>query len=200
MTNLKTKIASSIAIASVVAAMAAPAAFADTNIVIKDNGADSTNKVTVENENSVHVSQSNTTSVTNVVETEVNTGGNVVSKNTGGDSSIETGNVTTKVNITNYGSTNTANVNPCGCPTGDLTIKIKDNGADSYNKVKVEMENKVWVHQSNTTTFTNVVGTTVNTGDNKVKKNTGGTSSITTGNVKTKVKITNTGSSNVLNP
>ena len=200
MTNLKAKLGTAAAIAAFAGSILAPAAFADTDIVISGNGADSTNKVTVDNDNSTSIKQTNTTNVTNVVETEANTGGNVVSGNTGGSSDITTGNVVTKVNITNGGSTNTANVDLCGCPTGDLTIKVKNNGADSYNKIKVEEENNTWVKQKNNTTFTNVVGTSANTGYNKIKKNTNGSSSVTTGWVKTKVTITNTGSSNVLNP
>lgn len=78
------------------------------DLVIKDNGRHSDNKIKVKNKKSVKVSQSNVSIVTNVVGTASNTGGNEIEDNTGkGDKTVDTGNITNNVDVLVEGSTNT---------------------------------------------------------------------------------------------
>lgn len=78
------------------------------DLVIRDNGRESDNKIKVKNKNSVKVSQSNVSIVTNVIGTASNTGGNEIEDNTGaGDKTVDSGNVNNTIDVTVEGSTNT---------------------------------------------------------------------------------------------
>lgn len=78
-----------------------------TDVTIKDNGALSTNSVTVKNENSNSVVQVNETIVGTEIGVSASTGGNSSGFNTGGDSSISSGTATNAVTVAVGGSTNT---------------------------------------------------------------------------------------------
>ena len=78
-------------------------------------------------------------------------------------------------------------------------IKIKNNGSDSYNKVKVSRSTKHKVQQSAYTNNYTEINVSQNTGKNDVKDNTGsGATTINTGKIVTDVVVSNTGSLNVI--
>ena len=172
MTNFKSKFAASAISIALLGTAFAPATFAANTI--KNNGADSTNKIKTVSKKKVAVSQSNQTLVINGVLVAQNTGGNKANKNTGGGGvDVNSGNATaTVVNTTTTGG-NTADITGCGCP--EVTDnKIQGNGADSYNKITTTSSNKTIVEQSNSTAVVNLVGVLQNTGGNTANKNTGG--------------------------
>lgn len=179
--------------------MAPTAAFADTN-TIELNGAGSHNVIESENKTETSVEQSNATVANTIVVASSNSGGNSVKGNTGGDSSVSTGKSSTNVNVSVTGGNNVANVDGCGCPEGDTENVISENGADSDNKIKDKTSNKTTVGQGNATVANTGAFAFSNTGFNKVKNNTGGSSSVETKKSKTKVTVTVKGGHNKLNP
>lgn len=198
MNKFNTKLSAAIAMAAVIATTLAPVAMADTTVVESGNGVNSTNNVTVNNTDNTTVNQSNATLIVNGVNATSNTGGNNANGNTGGNTTVDSGKATTKVNIENTGSSNDANLPDCGCPDPNTTVEVKNNGVNSDNDVKVTNSSKLNVNQENRSAIINLVRAKSRTGGNDASLNTGGNTTVNTGNAKTKVKIKNTGSKNIL--
>jgi len=78
----------------------------------------------------------------------------------------------------------------------NAAAEIKNNGAGSNNKIKVKSTSSSVVSQTNTAVFVTEVGATTNTGGNKANKNTGGTTSVTSGAALTNVGVLNTANVN----
>lgn len=78
----------------------------------------------------------------------------------------------------------------------NAAAEIKNNGAGSNNKIKVKSTSSSVVSQTNTAVFVTEVGATTSTGGNKANKNTGGSTSITSGAALTNVGIANTANVN----
>lgn len=194
------KVIALIAATAMLAATATPS-FA-WSFKIKNNGADSFNKIKFSQRSFSSFKQSNKSFVHNSVGIVTNTGGNEANKNTGdGDTTVKSGKATTNVTITNEGDTNVAIPDDCGCPDTDGDVVIKGNGDDSENKVEIHTSNSSWQSQSNFSVVHNSVGVSTNTGDNEANKNTGdGTNSVTSGNAETTVSITNHGDTNIFGP
>ena len=202
MTNLKMKLTSGIVTAAFVAGVIAPAgAFAATNVTVSGNGPDSTNKVKVKNVKKTKLKQSNTSSVVNSIGVSQNTGGNTANKNNGGDVTVTSGNATATVNVTNSTGSNYMTWDSvCGCMVSDTTVDVKDNGADSYNKVKVVNYDSTKVTQNNTAAIVNAISVGQTTGDNKANKNNGGAVEVTSGDASAEITVENTTGDNVLGP
>lgn len=202
--KLSYKISAALAAGSLIATLLAPSAFATvdsgTGINISGNGADSYNKVKIYNSNKCTVKQSNSSTIVNSVGVKSKTGKNKASKNTGGTTSITTGDTTTTVGVGVSGSTNSADNPCCACaaPSNPDPINITENGADSTNKVDISNSNTTKITQTNTSSIVNTVNVSSNTGGNTAKSNTGGDVSIDTGSTTTTVGIEVTGSSNSL--
>lgn len=75
-------------------------------------------------------------------------------------------------------------------------VKIRGNGAGSFNKVKMWKKNVNVTHQSNTTIVGTFVGIGANTGGNSANGNTGGNVDTDTGNVTNTVDVSVTGNRN----
>ena len=145
--TLRTKLISSFAMFAFVVAVLAPAgAHAATKITISGNGADSYNKVKISKAEKKKARkarkaarQKNKNKIKNMISVSQNTGQNSADKNTGGGNvDLTSGDATATVKVTNKTTGNTATGDNCGCVEDDsLTIKVKDNGADSTNKVYV---------------------------------------------------------------
>jgi hypothetical protein len=150
-------------------------------IVISGNGEGSSNEVSVQNNSTTTVTQTNSADVTNNVDTSATTGNNTASDNTGGGTSIVTGDATQDLSIQN--SLNSSSVEIECCPTG-TTIEISGNGSDSENSVSLENGSQTNVSINQYASVTNNVSGTANTGDNKANDNTGGSVLIDTGNIK----------------
>lgn len=175
-----------VATAAMFASVMAPAAFAETTVIVSGNGAKSDNTVKVENENKIEVWQGNVTVAKTYIEQDGNSGGNNCSGNTGGGCTIDTGKVTNKAEVVVQGGDNKVILpDPCGCDE-DTTVKVKNNGYKSDTYVKVENENKTKVGQFNGTFAFTGIGQYGDSGNNKAKYNTAKHSKnkITTGDVK----------------
>ncbi len=186
---LKTRIAAAAASSALILSMMAPAAFADTTAEISGNGSDSNNDIAVTNKDSSTINQTNNTTIGINVTSSANTGGNKANDNTGGDVSIDTGAAVSTVGIAVMGSSNTAAQSDCGCPQGSDNVKISGNGTNSDNTVTVKNKKKKTVNQTNNTTIGASVTSKAKTGKNKAKNNTGGTTSVTTGDATSEVGI-----------
>ena len=76
------------------------------SVTNSDNGANSVNNATVNETSQNTLTQTNTAKIDNNLNLSANTGGNSASKNTGGDSSITTGDASIVANIVNFVNTN----------------------------------------------------------------------------------------------
>lgn len=152
-------------------------------VTISGNGADSVSQVTSTSTQQATVTQSNTADITNNVTIDANTGNNTASNNTGGDTAITTGDVSTSTGVSNSGNLSVANVSgACDCPITSSAI-ISGNGANSANTINNFNSNLTNVSVSNLANVTNNLTTNANTGRNSANNNTGGSVSIFTGNI-----------------
>ncbi len=78
------------------------------------------------------------------------------------------------------------------------SIGILGNGAGSHNSVNVSSSNSTRVSQNNNLSIENDVNSTVNTGSNHVRGNTGGFTGINSGSASSATSIINRGNTNML--
>lgn len=185
------------------------------------NGSNSTNDATINNTNTNVETITNDGNIVNNINIDATTGQNSASKNTGGDSSIETGDANVVANVVNVlntvvdGTMNVVNifgdmvgniVQPtiqadtsscsCNCP-GDVTAANVGNGSDSVNTSTVNNTNTNTTNMTNNATVDNNLYLDGNTGGNTTSDNTGGTSSIETGDVTVDANVINIANVNV---
>ncbi len=158
-------------------------------IVVTGNGADSANAVTVASTNQTNVSANNTATITNTINATANTGNNTVNDNTGGSSTITTGNVTENAMVTNAANLSVVS-QPCCVSTSPATIAITDNGASSDNSIANTTSSQTNVTISNGANIVNTLTVHANTGGNSANNNTGNVT-IKTGSITTKNMILN---------
>lgn len=196
MIDFKRKIAVGLATGALLANAFSPLAFAGTTITISGNGSNSDNDANVDQDQSTNVDQTNKAYVNNNVNVDADTGDNDANNNTGnGEVTIDTGNASANVTVSNVLNANKANVD-C-CPTGDTEIKISDNGANSNNDVNLDRNSDINIDQYNKARVNNDVNVDAETGENNANGNTGdGGVSITTGNAKTDVSLSTTANFN----
>ena len=189
------KITAAIAAGTILAATLLPsAAFADDTITIVNNGAGSTNTASVGSVNIASVEQSNTSEITNVITQSANTGDNTAFGNTGGNTTILTGNSSTTSGISISGNTNNAVVS--SFPSSNNSIAITNNGAGSINSgTATSVKIKSCAH-SNIASVLNLKFQTSHTGGNTAFGNTGGNTTINTGHSTTTSTATTSGNTN----
>ncbi|HVZ59126.1 MAG TPA: hypothetical protein VG935_05225 [Patescibacteria group bacterium] len=164
----------------------------DTNVTIDKNGAESSNSVDLNSNNTVGVFQNNTANVGNNVNVHANTGDNDAYKNTGGGVSVTTGDTNTTVNLTTNADANTAVVGGgSDGQGGGISAVIMKNGADSDNNIGLGFDNNMIVSQDNSAGVSNKVDVYGNTGGNDANKNTGGNAKVDTGNANADVSVDN---------
>lgn len=204
--NFKQKVGGALATAAAMGLILTGSALA-ADIEITDNGAHSTNKVEITNTSTCTVVQGTETNVLAWVDASASTGGNSASGNTGGDTSITTGDATATATLTVTGGSNTA-TNPCcckqnccngDCPTTE-SVKVSDNGAHSNNQVKETNTGTQTVVQGGATNVAAKVKAKAKTGKNRARNNTGGTTTINTGVATSDALKDVTGGSNTINP
>ncbi|MBI4067644.1 hypothetical protein HY407_04625 [Candidatus Gottesmanbacteria bacterium] len=161
----------------------------NTNVTVSGNGSDSNNTVNLNQANNTTVLQNNTANVKNKVDADADTGDNKAYKNTGGNVNITTGDADTDVNVTNELNSNSARVACCG--SGNTTVNVSGNGDDSDNSVWLSDYNNTGILQNNYGRIKNYIDADADTGDNKAKKNTGGSVWINTGDANTSVDVSN---------
>lgn len=195
------KIASALTTASLLTLMTTSSAFAgDVDVVVSGNGSDSNQTVGVVMSSNSSVNQTNNTTVVNDINAVSKTGDNQANGNTGGNVTLTSGNATTGVSTVTGGNSNTATSDPCGCPAGDVTVKVKDNGSGSSQTVEVVLSSSGSVKQKNIGVVVNGITAKAKTNKNKANNNTGGNVTLTSGAAVTSVVVTVNGSSNTLNP
>ncbi|MEX0621546.1 MAG: hypothetical protein WD187_00930 [Candidatus Woykebacteria bacterium] len=190
MKDIWTKVITSSAAAGASVLLIGTAALAST-ASNTNTGADSVNKAEVSVENNTTINSTNNANITNNISVKANTGKNEANKNTG-DASIQTGDISGHVNITNKANgadvfnTNT-NLICCG---PFLTSSNENTGADSVNKAETRIKNNLNINVNNNVDLQNNIGADLNTGENEANKNTGD-ASIKTGDINFEINIDN---------
>ena len=164
----------------------------DTEVKIAGNGFDSNNTVNLDVDNKVKVDQDNDADFHNYIkDIDAETGNNDANKNNGGDVTIETGDASVTVAVSNWANANSARVGSGDGDGSSLSLKILDNAADSDNDIVVDVYSKTKVYQDNYADFYNKVDADADTGDNDANKNNGGNVSIDTGDAEVDVTVDN---------
>lgn len=164
----------------------------DTEVKIAGNAFDSNNTANLDVDNSVKVNQDNDAYFTNNVKyLDADTGNNDANKNNGGNVSVETGDASVTVAVSNWANANSARVGGGEGGAGDVSLKILNNAADSDNDITVDLNGTTNVTQDNYADFYNKVDGDANTGDNDANKNNGGDVELTTGDASVDVTVDN---------
>ena len=193
----------------------------DTTVENTENGSDSSNTGEVTTTSEDNTFQTNDATVENNMTLLADSGDNDASANTGGDSTIETGDASVAANILNAVNSNIAGnvivgvVNIFGdligdiilpdnpfancstCTAANITAANTGNGSDSTNEANVTEEASDNTFQYNDATIENNVIVDATTGDNSASRNTGGSSTIETGDIDVDVQILNIANSNI---
>jgi hypothetical protein len=189
-----------------------------TSVANINNGSGSTNTATFNTTNSDSTTQINNGTVINAMTLVANSGDNTASFNTGGDSSIVTGDANVAANVLNFINNNlSGNVllgvvnifgnligdiilpdNPCStCSSSNTTVANTNNGSGSTNTALVTTNNTESQFQSNYATIENNLVFAANTGGNSTSFNTGGDSSVTTGSSNINAQVLNIANTNI---
>lgn len=161
----------------------------NTTVLIKDNGTHSDNEANLNLSNNTEVFQFNDANVRNYVDADAETGDNDANNNTNGNVSIKTGNAQASADVSTTANVNKAKVGDG--KSGNLSLKILENGAFSDNTINLDLDNSALLVQENQADVYNWVDVDAKTGNNDANNNTGGDSSITTGNAKASVEVDN---------
>ena len=194
--TLNSKIAAGFASAALFTNLVVPA-FASTDVEVSGNGAKSDNEVTVENTNTVDLKQTNNLNVVLNITSKALTGGNKASGNTGGSTSITTGDATTETTVAVAGGDNKATVPSCGCESDDA-VKVSGNGKKSDNKVTLKNKKELKADQKGDVSVTGNITSKAKTGKNKAKNNTSGNVEIETGTSVSTTEVGVISGSNIL--
>lgn len=159
-------------------------------ITITGNGTGSENGVAVTNTNTSTIDSNNTARITNSISGVANTGNNTSNDNTGGNISIQTGNISVYEKITN-GPINSNTVHASSGTQSGYDIKINGNGSWSENLIDLDLSNDVDIRVHNVADILNRSLWILNTGNNNANDNTNGDVSINTGDISFISKIIN---------
>jgi hypothetical protein len=165
----------------------------DTNVVIAENGAFSTNDVKLRQLSRVDVDQDNLANVTNNVDAGADSGYNTANMNTGADVLISTGKAKADVAVSTTANSNVAMVgNPLGALVAPkVSLEIIGNGVGSDNFITANLQKAVVLDQDNLARVANDVDAYAGSGDNQALFNTGGIVGIGTGNAAALVDVDN---------
>lgn len=177
------------------------------DVLIKGNGFGSSNNVDLTSNNSATVVQDNLANIRNLVNSDLNTGRNQANENTGGNTTVDTGDAMSNVGLSTNANFNSADLASCGCATG-VFEKIAGNGADSENSSNAHMTDMMSVFQGadggNNAQITNDVTTNHNTGDNYANRNTGAVTgdplNLISGFAKDTTQVATSANANVFGP
>ena len=191
--------------------------FGDLSAENTGNGADSTNDATIDSANNTNVDITNDADIANSMDLIADSGHNDTSYNTGGDSSITTGDANVAANLLNFVNSNVIGgvafvVNIFGDLVGDiifpdnlpgiggssLSASNTGNGSGSDNDATIDLTNQNNVDLANYAYIDNYLTIDGNTGGNQSNYNTGGESSIETGDVTVNAEILNLANINLL--
>lgn len=164
----------------------------DTTVKVTGNSAYSDNLVTLDQNSTTAVNQTNKANVANKVDSDANSGDNKAESNTGGSTTIMTGKASTDTTISNSGNTNVAVVgSSLPAPTPSATFIISGNGAGADNWISAQLSKTTALNQTNAANVDNYVHAKAESGDNKASFNTGGDNTISTGKAESDVNVDN---------
>lgn len=151
----------------------------------------SDNAINVKTNNTVDLTQVNDAHIDNNVNAKSDTGKNDSSFNTGGDSITVTGDAATLVNVENKANANIANIGGGTGRTEGSSAQITGNGAFSDNGININQNSAVALTQVNTADIANDIKAKSNTGKNNAEFNTGGETTVVTGDAGTQTNVDN---------
>lgn len=182
------------------------------------NGAGSDNDASVDTTNNSGTFQNNDATIGSELVLSADSGNNTASANTGGDSNITTGDANVSGNVLTMANNNIAGdvvyavVNIFGDLIGDIlfteemmqaccgtntTAANTGNGSDTTNDASVDVTNTDNTFQTNDADITNELVFDAQTGDNQSSRNTGGDSSISSGDATVDANVLNIANSNI---
>lgn len=196
-------------------------ALGDTTISNTDNGANSTNIAAIDSVAETTTFQQNDATVENNLTLGSNSGSNTADSNTKGNNSIDTGDANTSASVLNFVNNNLAGnvlygvVNIFGNLVGDIVLPENyasapdsgtgtqtqaantGNGADSTNTAAIAQTSTDETFQTNSADIENNLLLTSTTGSNQASANTGGDTSIDSGDTKAQASVLNVANTNV---
>lgn len=188
-----------------------------------DNGSFSDNDAALDSITNNLSFQNNEATIENNMTLESNSGDNIASRNTNGDSMIETGDANVSASILTMANNNisgniiysvvnifgnlvgdiifpeselASSLNCSNCP-GDLLAENSGNGSNSTNNTGINKETNDSTYQFNDATIENNLNVDASTGKNSASANTNGDTDIETGNVSVDAQVLNVANSNV---
>lgn len=190
------------------------------NVTNSGNGILSGNEGSVTEINNNDTFQNNDANVGNELVLKADTGNNTANDNTGGNTDIKTGNANVAANALTFANNNIAGnvayavvnifgdligdiilpesaINNC-CGTSEAGVKNSGNGSSSDNNAKINSETNTNFDQTNLAEVNNELILDAKTGDNSTSDNTGGNSTITTGNTDVKASVLNVVNNNLV--
>ena len=195
MKYLGRKVASAVAVSSLLFNVFSSVALADT-LDISGNGSDSTNATTITRTNTQSIVQNNDADISNYISSDANTGGNDANDNTGGNTVVATGNATNTIDVSTQVNLNRASeLN--SYINGDDTVSITGNGSDSRNFANIDNLDSNSVYQNNDADISNRIHADSNTGNNDANRNTDGDVTVITGHATTNITVSNMANANI---
>lgn len=194
------------------------------NLANSGNGAESTNSANLDVNSENNTFQSNDADIENNLVLVADSGNNDASKNTGGDTSIQTGDANVSANVLTFANNNVAGdivytvVNVFGdligdiimpkeyieaaggcleCGGGDINLANSGNGAGSDNTLNVDQATADSTFQSNDANIENNLIVDATTAGNSASANTNGDNNIQTGDTNVDANILNVANANV---
>jgi hypothetical protein len=182
------------------------------------NGADTTNNSTSTANTTDNTNQNNTAGVGNNMTLDANSGDNKASFNGNGDTTLTTGDANISANSLTFANNNLSGnvtyavVNIYGDLEGDIvlpeftawdagangtTATNTNNDASSTNNAIANSANTDNTFQNNDATIANTLVLDTNTGENDASANTGGDTTIKTGNTNIDANVLNVANSNL---
>lgn len=197
----------------------------DVKVANTGNGTDSTNTASADVNNTNNTSQFNEADIANNMTLVADTGNNIASDNTNGDSSINTGDANVVANVLTFANNNIAGGNVVytvvnvaedlignivmskeyieaaggcfECGGGDVLAANTGNGTGSTNTSDVAQNNTNNTFQTNDANIENNLIIDATTSNNQVSDNTNGNNSIQTGDANVDAQVLNVANSNV---
>jgi len=183
------------------------------------NGTNSDNTAAIDQINNSNTFQTNDAFIGSELNLSADSGNNQASYNVGGDSNIKTGDANVAANVLTFANNNIAGdvvyavvnifgdlvgdilfpeefmVNCCG---GDSTASNTGNGSYSVNDANIDTTSNENTFQNNDASITNDLVFDAQTGDNESNYNTGGNSTIKTGNTTVEANVLNIANTNLI--
>ncbi len=183
------------------------------------NGANSDNTAAIDQINNSNTFQTNDAFIGSELNLSADSGNNQASYNVGGDSNIKTGDANVAANVLTFANNNIAGdvvyavVNIFGDLVGDILFPEEfmtnccnantsatnsGNGSDSINNANIDSSTTENTFQNNDASITNDLVFDAQTGDNESNYNTGGNSTIKTGNTTVEANVLNIANTNLI--